>query len=141
MFTSILANVGIGVGIAIVLFVILAMTTRDTMHYVNYNGDEQFRGKLFNSCRMFNASQILAMTVLDIFLIINGSSILKTIGLTVLIYAPVGSILGFIISLNLEKVNSDEDECKDLALLAVSIINILICSVFSVLIINHFHLI
>lgn len=45
MFTSILANVGIGVGIAIVLFVILAMTKRDTMHYVNYNGDEQFRGK------------------------------------------------------------------------------------------------
>ena len=139
--TDIFANIGIGIGIAFGLFIILAFSTRNTTHYINGNGDEQFREKSLNSARLFLWSGFFAIAAIDTYFILNGAKALHTIGLTILIYPIASMILTFPIGLMLEPHNDYDDEHMEISSLIGAIINIIVTSVFAVLILNRFNLI
>lgn len=141
MITTILTNVGVGLAIAVALFFILAKATRTTVISIDRNGDEKYREKNMNSSRLCLTSILFAIIAISVFFILDGYAILKTIGLTLLIYIFISIVIMFALLYFIPQNNSDDEEYFERLSFYESAIHILVISVFAVLIINHFHLI
>lgn len=141
MITTILTNVGVGLAIAVALFFILAKATRTTVISIDRNGDEKYREKNMNSLRLCLTSILFAIIAISVFFILDGYAILKTIGLTLLIYIFISVVIMFALLYFIPQNNSDDEEYFERLSFYESAIHILVISVFAVLIINHFHLI
>lgn len=136
MLTNILASVGIGVGIFIAMFIILALMSRSTISYVN--GQVCMQGKYINECRMFILTMITTIICITAYFVFKGSPVIKAIGLTTIIVILADIILFCIV----ETIAGDNSEDEPLSGAIIGLlINLIAFSVFAVLIINHFNLI
>lgn len=125
MIISFLIKIVIGVVIFVVMLFIIAFTTRDITRVTGYSGSI----KSGNCSRMFIRSVTFLLAEVDAYLIIlKDMPILKTIGLSLLVY-PVVLILLVLLPHSEKK---DIDWANDDTSFGLFLLTLLVTSIFSV---------